>query len=55
MTSELRQKLRKKSPSAHHRTILWGYIFSIKVCINNPEKNLLNSNISSTCPHNMVN
>ena len=25
------------------------------VCIDNPEKNLLSSNISSTSPHNMVN
>ena len=25
-----------------------------KACIDNQEKNLLNSNISPTCPHNMV-
>ena len=48
------QKLRKKSPSAHHRTNLSGYIFATKACIDN-RKNLLNSNISSTCSHNMVN
>jgi len=48
------QKLHKKSPSVHHHTILLGCIFATKVCIDN-RKNLLNSNISSTCPHNMVN
>ena len=49
------QKLRRKSPSAHHCTILSGYIFASKACIDN-RKNLLNSNMSSsTCPHNMVN
>jgi len=46
----------KKSPYAHHRTTLSGYIFLIKACIGNRKKNLLNSNISSsTCPHNMAN
>ena len=35
-------------------TTLSGYIFATKACIDN-RKNLLNSNISSTCPHNMVN
>jgi len=49
------QKIAKKSPSGHHRTTLSGYIFTTKACINNPKKNLLSSNISSTCPHNMVN
>ena len=43
----------KKSPSGHHRTSSWGYIFGTKACIDN-RKNLLNSNISSTCP-DMVN
>jgi len=42
----------QKSPYAHHRTTLSGYIFAT---INNPKKNLLNNNISSTFPHNMVN
>ena len=42
-----RKKIAKNSPSAHHRTTLSGYIFST-------EKNLLNSNISPTGPHNMV-
>jgi len=46
---------RKKSPSGHHRTTMSGHIFATKACIHNWEKNLLNSNISSTCPHNMVN
>jgi len=31
-----------------------SYIFATKACIDN-RKNLLNSNISSTCSHNMVN
>jgi len=39
----------------HHRTTLSGYIFGTKACIDNWEKNLLNSNTSSTCPDNMVN
>jgi len=46
---------RKNSPSGHHRTTLSGYIFATKPHIDNPKKNLLNSNISSTCPHSMVN
>jgi len=49
------QKWRKKSPSAHHFTTFSGYIFASKACIDNRKKNLLNSNISSTCPHNMAN
>jgi len=49
------QKWRKKSPSAHHCTTLLGYIFATKACINNRKESLLYSNISSTCPHNMVN
>ena len=49
------KKLRKKSPSGHHRTTLSGYIFPTKARIDNRKKNLLSSNISSTCPHNMVN
>jgi len=48
------QKVRKNWPSAHHHTILLGYIFATKACIDNL-KNLLNSNISSICSHNMVN
>jgi len=48
------KKLRKKSPSAHHCTTLSGYIFASKAYIDNRKK-LLNSNISSTSFHNMVN
>jgi len=48
------QKSRQKSPSGHHHTTLSGYIFATKACIDN-RKNLLSSNISSTCPHNIVN
>jgi len=48
------QKSRQKSPSGHHPTTLSGYIFAIKAYIDNRKK-LLSSNISSTCPHNMVN
>ena len=44
----------KNSPSAHHRTTLSGYIFAIKARIDNRKK-LLSSNISPTCPYNMVN
>jgi len=32
-----------------------GYIFATKARIDNPKKNLLSSNISSRCRHNMVN
>ena len=45
---------RKKSPFWHNRTTLSGSIFAAEACIDN-RKNLLNSNTSSTCPHNMVN
>jgi len=48
------QKIAKKSPSAHHRTSLSGYIFATKARIDN-RKNLLSSNTSSTRPDNMVN
>ena len=49
------QKSRQKSPSGRHPTTLSGYIFATKACIDNRKKNLLSSNSSSTCPHNMVN
>ena len=49
------QKSSQKSPSGHHCTTLSGYIFATKACIDNRKKNLLSSNISSTCPHNMAN
>jgi len=47
--------VRKKSPFWHHRTTLSGCIFAAEACIDNRKKNLLNSNTSSTRPHNMVN
>jgi len=34
---------------------LSGYIFATKARIDNRKKNLLSSNMSSTCRHNMVN
>jgi len=46
---------RKKSPFWHHRTTLSGCICAVKACIDNRKKNLLNTNTSSTTPHNMVN
>jgi len=48
------QKSRQKSPSGHHRTTLSGYIFATEAHIDNRKK-MLSSNISSTCPHSMVN
>jgi len=49
-----RKKGAKKSPSGHHRTTLSGYIFGTEAHID-IGKNLLSSNMSSTCHHNMVN
>jgi len=49
-----RQKFAKNSPSGHHRTTLSDYIFATKALIDNRKK-FVSSNISSTCPHNMVN
>jgi len=46
---------RKESPSEHHRTNLSGYFLAIKAHIDNRKKNLLSSNTSFICPHNMVN
>ena len=46
---------RKKSQLWHHRTTLSGYIFAAEACIDNHKKNLLNSNTSCTCPHNIAN
>ena len=42
--------------SAHHRTSYWGYILATTERIDNrkKKKNLLHSNISLTCSHNMV-
>jgi len=44
----------KKSPSRQYRTTLSACIFATKAHIDN-RKNLLSSNTSSICPHNMVN
>ena len=45
---------RKKSPCMHHPASLSGSIFTTRH-ISTIGKKMLNSNISSTCPHNMVN
>ena len=49
------QEIAKNSPSGHHRVTFSGYIFATKAHIDNRKKNLLSSNISSTCSDNMVN
>ena len=49
------QKSRQKSPSGHNRTTSLGYIFASKARVDSRKKNLLSSNMSSTCSHNMVN
>jgi len=49
-----RKKIAKKSPSAHHRTILSCYIFTTKTRIDNRKK-LLSSDTSCTCSDNIVN
>jgi len=46
---------RKISPSAHHRTSLSGYFLATKAYNYRQSEKLLNSNISSGYPHNMVN
>jgi len=48
-------KTAKNSPSGHHITTSSGYILTTEARIDNRKKNLLSSNISSTCPHNMAN
>ena len=48
------KKIAKNSPSWHHRTTLLDCIFATKALIDNRKK-LLNSNVSPTCPYNMVN
>jgi len=47
------QQIAKKSPSAHYRTNLSGYIFASEAAVDN-RKNLLSNNISSRCLRNMV-
>jgi len=44
----------EKSRKIYHSTTLSGYVFIIKARIDNWKK-MLSSNMSSTCPHNMVN
>jgi len=48
-------KNRQKIAIWRHRTTLSSYIFAIKARIDIGKKNLLSSNVSPTCPHNMVN
>jgi len=45
----------KKSLSAHHRTTLSSYYLRNWGMYRQTKKNLLNSNMSSTCLHNMAN
>ena len=49
------QKLRQKSPSAHHHKFVGLSISSQLRHISTIGKKLLNSNISSTCSYNRVN
>jgi len=48
------QKLRKKSPSAHHRTTLSGISSQLRHLLSRQSEIMLNSNISSRCSYNMV-
>jgi len=48
-------KMTQKIAIWHHPITLLGYIFATEVYIDNRKKNLLSSNISSTCSHNTVN
>ena len=43
-----------KNRHLRHRSTLSGYVFATKARIDN-RKNLLSSNVSSRCPHNMAN
>jgi len=49
-----RKKVAKNRPLGTIAQLRRTLIFATKARIDNP-KNLLSSNISSTCPHNMVN
>ena len=49
------QKIDKNSPSAQHRTTLCRAVSSQLRHVSTTGKNVLSSNISPTCPHNMVN
>ena len=44
----------QKSPSGHHPTILSGYIFATKTCIDNRKK-IVKQQYLLHMPHNMVN
>jgi len=44
-----------KNRHLHTIAQLCQAVFATKACIDNRKTNLLNSNIFSTCPHNMVN
>jgi len=47
---------RKKSPSLHHRTTLFGYIISSQLRhLSTIGKNMLKGNNFATCPQNMAN
>jgi len=48
------QKSRQKSPSGHHRKLCRAISSQLRH-VSTIGKKLLSSNISSTCPHNMVN
>jgi len=48
------QKIAKNSPSGHHLTICRAISSQVRH-VSTIEKILLNSNVSPTCPHNMVN
>jgi len=50
-TQKIAKKIAIWAPSHN----LWSHIFATKARIDNRKKNFLNSNISSTCPHNMAN
>jgi len=49
------EKITRNWPSEHHRTTLSSYVFATKAHIDSLKKNLLNSTISPTRLHNMVN
>ena len=51
------QKIAKKSPSAHHRTTLSGYIFATEACrpLSTIGKKLVKQQYLLQMAHNMVN
>jgi len=48
------RKLRKQSPSVHHRTIMSGYIFATEACIDNRKK-IVKQQYLPRCSHDVVN